>query len=728
MRWTASVAVVSVLAAVQVAQPGVAAATEPVEEAVWPVLSMSVDPGYEVLDGFRTSSTEPTVYVWGDLAEDVDVDEDATFDIAIEVRDAAAPGDPLASVILEDSAAGDPGTDGSWVVPSDLLVAGHDYEVRLRSQSAGEHGPWSGWYGLAVVVPPPGPTLSSPGEGEWVVASSLVSATVPSDAPAGQTTVVFEFQRFWEYGAPITSTQYSDADPSGVATTTVPYGYPFGDGPVRWRAKWINGLVSEWSDYSTFVVGKKPTAPTVRGSGTALSLNISWTQPSSNPYLIGSDFDVTLERDGAVVRESTVGGYQTRTAFEGVSPGTYTARVVARNPLGSSPAGSATVEVTSTYPGAPKNVSLEMLGLAAELSWEAPPLDGGSPIIRYDVVVLDTSDYSVASTISTTATTASVGGLLAGREYRFTVDAVNAKGSNRAFGGYGVAFDVPDAPTGVETVVGDGFIDVYWDAPSDNGSPVTSYIVSAGPGSDPITVPGRWGRQGARIYDLTNGEDYVISIRAVNAAGEGPGVDSDVTAPMSDSTDTDADGLPDVVELRVGSDVSLPDSDADGITDADEVLKLSGFTSPAIPDSDGDGMSDADGDIDGDGITNLDELEDGLNPVSPDSDADGLDDQAERVAGADPLEPDTDGDGVPDGREIENALDPLSADSDSDGVSDSEEEISRSITATVIDRAGTVLDGEAEPELDPGQGGIAPAVAVVSALIHRGGWVVDRVA
>ena len=57
----------------------------------------------------------------------------------------------------------------------------------------------------------------------------------------------------------------------------------------------------------------------------------------------------------------------------------------------------------------------------------------------------------------------------------------------------------------------------------------------------------------------------------------------------------------------------------------------------------------------------------------PDSDGDGLTDIWEIENGTDPLNPDTDGDGLPDGWEVDNGLDPLDstgddgADGDPDG-------------------------------------------------------------
>ena len=120
----------------------------------------------------------------------------------------------------------------------------------------------------------------------------------------------------------------------------------------------------------------------------------------------------------------------------------------------------------------------------------------------------------------------------------------------------------------------------------------------------------------------------------------------------------------------------------------------------ATADTDGDGLpdwweithklranfaGDAALDLDGDGLTNLQEFARGTNPRLADTDGDGLNDRVETNTGiyvsptntgSNPLLADTDGDGLNDGREV-NALpaptNPNLADTDGDGRSDAEE-------------------------------------------------------
>lgn len=126
-------------------------------------------------------------------------------------------------------------------------------------------------------------------------------------------------------------------------------------------------------------------------------------------------------------------------------------------------------------------------------------------------------------------------------------------------------------------------------------------------------------------------------------------------SPFVDASDTDGDGIPNVYE------------DANGLN----------------PDVD-----DAAGDLDDDGLTNLEEFEANLPANNPDADDDGLKDGVETgtgvwesadATGTMPKNADTDGDGLLDGVESNTGLlvdaedtgtSPLDADSDGDGASD----------------------------------------------------------
>jgi hypothetical protein len=91
-----------------------------------------------------------------------------------------------------------------------------------------------------------------------------------------------------------------------------------------------------------------------------------------------------------------------------------------------------------------------------------------------------------------------------------------------------------------------------------------------------------------------------------------------------------------------------PDSDGDGLSDADEAIL---GTNPLSTDTDGDGLND------------LDEVLQSLDPNTGDSDGDLISDPDELSGGTNPRNRDTDGDGFWDGWELQAGRSPLNAQS-----------------------------------------------------------------
>ncbi len=143
---------------------------------------------------------------------------------------------------------------------------------------------------------------------------------------------------------------------------------------------------------------------------------------------------------------------------------------------------------------------------------------------------------------------------------------------------------------------------------------------------------------------------------------------------LSENEDSDGDGLSDAIEDALGLDYLSPDTDEDGLTDYEELYLT--LTDPLNPDTDGNGINDGEDDLDGDGISNKEELAIGTSPINYDTDRDGLSDSEEiNRYHTDPLKIDTDGDRLSDYDDVYLGFDPLKEDTDGDGIIDSEEKI-----------------------------------------------------
>lgn len=123
---------------------------------------------------------------------------------------------------------------------------------------------------------------------------------------------------------------------------------------------------------------------------------------------------------------------------------------------------------------------------------------------------------------------------------------------------------------------------------------------------------------------------------------------------IADNPDIDGDGITNDDEVNIyGTDPNNPDTDGDGINDGDEITNGSDPLDPCDP-------SDANCDNDGDGLTNFEEGNLGTDPNNPDTDGDGVNDGDEVTNGSDPLNPCDPDDSSPD----------CNIDTDGDGVID----------------------------------------------------------
>ncbi|WP_458210687.1 DUF7343 domain-containing protein [Haladaptatus sp. NG-SE-30] len=130
------------------------------------------------------------------------------------------------------------------------------------------------------------------------------------------------------------------------------------------------------------------------------------------------------------------------------------------------------------------------------------------------------------------------------------------------------------------------------------------------------------------------------------------------------SSDVDGDNLTNEEEIELGTNVTSKDTDRDGLEDGEEVNDYKTNATKA--------------DTDDDGLRDHEEITAGTDPTKKDTDEDGLVDGKEKELGTNASSADTDGDGLTDIAETEigelnTGTNPLKADTDGDGLNDSEE-------------------------------------------------------
>ncbi|WP_402845311.1 Ig-like domain-containing protein [Microbacterium sp. GXS0129] len=176
------------------------------------------------------------------------------------------------------------------------------------------------------------------------------------------------------------------------------------------------------------------------------------------------------------------------------------------------------------------------------LSW-SPPESNGSPITGYTV---SSEDGSVTMSCESTACT--IGGLVAGRDYRFQVTATNAVGTSSpsALSDTVRPQARPAAPGQLSIAADDGVIVAGWAA---SAPPVTLYNVEISPAPPTGSAVQTVRAANASFTGLQNGVSYTFRVQATTDAG----VSSDWSAPSSPATPSGPPSAPAAPTVVVGA-------------------------------------------------------------------------------------------------------------------------------------------------------------------------------
>ena len=199
--------------------------------------------------------------------------------------------------------------------------------------------------------------------------------------------------------------------------------------------------------------------------------------------------------------------------------------------MGISPANAAipsAVGTATTVPAAPAIMPATSGTAEAVAVWTAPIADGGSPIIRYHVRMVDaaTGTKDIASKdVAAPATSLSFTGLPGGVPVRFQVQAVNAVGAGplSSLSNAVIPATRPGAPRIGTSTAGVGSAMGRWTAPASSGSAITKYhvrMVDGATGTKALAVRDIAGNlTSLNFTGLRQGTSVRFEVQAINALG-----------------------------------------------------------------------------------------------------------------------------------------------------------------------------------------------------------------
>ncbi|MBU6213351.1 MAG: fibronectin type III domain-containing protein [Actinomycetales bacterium] len=281
-----------------------------------------------------------------------------------------------------------------------------------------------------------------------------------------------------------------------------------------------------WGNF-TITAARAPTVPSsptgVKATFAGVTALVKWDSPVDSGGALIDGYTATSSPGG---KNCTVIGLWCN--IDGLARGTvYSFTVTAKNSVGSSSSSDAfSALVPVTAPSSPTALVATAGRASANVSWQAPVDDGGSPITGYTVTA-SPGDQSCATDGKTTCI---ITGLVNGTGYTFTVKATNLAGESPASDASAVV--TPTAPPAVPSAPAQlkvsGFAvksaSFTWRAAVANGSTVTRYEYSWR--LQGVKTFGAWTACGqfpkATVKGWLKGRTYEFRVRAVNSVGFGP--------------------------------------------------------------------------------------------------------------------------------------------------------------------------------------------------------------
>ncbi|WP_432987712.1 fibronectin type III domain-containing protein [Dactylosporangium sp. CA-233914] len=168
-------------------------------------------------------------------------------------------------------------------------------------------------------------------------------------------------------------------------------------------------------------------------------------------------------------------------------------------------------------PGAPARVNAVAGNQTARVTWTAAPPNGAA-ITKYVVE----GDGQPPHEVGASQRALDITGLTNGQTYKFTVYAVNAKGSGpkKAANPVVPTRDVPDPPASVAAVANpDGTVAVTWPAANGQGHKITKYVVTTVGGGESKTYESAQPQFTVPAGELAYGTQVAFKVASINDIG-----------------------------------------------------------------------------------------------------------------------------------------------------------------------------------------------------------------
>ena len=417
---------------------------------------------------------------------------------------------------------------------------GATYVVRVRARDSQGGGAWAGSASATPVGVPAAPTRLGILSGNQTLELAWVA---PVDN-GGSGIQDYDVQYSNDGG--VTSTLWDESTESNALSEEITN---LNNGTiyhlrVRARNNVGHGPWSGWVSGQPATTPAAPHPPTLTSGNR--QLHVGWDTPANDGGAPIHGYTIQYSNDnGSTWNNWSIPAdsqHLLRTVITGLHNGTsYSVQVRAHNHQGYGPWSDPAVDQPVGTPAAPARPILTPGNKELHVRWDIPSDDGGTPISSYDVqyshdngATWNEWDVSIDSQSQQTTITSLENGVV----HHVQVRASNSQGH----GAWSTAAldrpaGFPSAPTRLTVAPRPNQLEVVWDHPlDDGGATIIGYDIQYS--NDRGTTWRPWHLSSplddltANILGLSNGNAYIVRVRAKNSQGQGPWLASESTMPL----------------------------------------------------------------------------------------------------------------------------------------------------------------------------------------------------